>query len=88
MVHHGRTAAEFYYGLRDGSECWCGFYAPGDGLLRDESECNSSCPYYDYYYGESYDGESYYEGSGAGNDSACGGPGRMNVYHYTSSGLN
>ena len=90
MMQHNRTAAEFYYGLQNETECWCGFYAPSNELLRDESECNSTCPYYEYYayfYGGSDDWGGY-DGSGAGSDTEaeCGGPGMMNVYHYTSPG--
>ena len=86
------TKVEFYYGLRNETECWCGLHPPANNLLRNDSECNASCPLYDYSgYGGYYGGHSgdyysdysysYYDGIGA-----CGGPGRTSVYHYESPG--
>ena len=82
------TKVEIYYGLRNETECWCGLYPPTNSLLRDDSECNASCPLYDYYgYGGGLSNYSYSSyGSYDDGVGVCGGPGRTSVYHYENPG--
>ena len=91
------TKVEIYYGLRNETECWCGLNSPANSLLRNDSECNASCPLYDYsgyggYYGghsgDYYSDYSYSYGNFDDGVGSCGGPGRTSVYHYESPGYN